>query len=179
MTLEFVLHILFPTRSQQFFCFNWDVTWTRLSPVTVKVSSRLNETSWDVQLLFSSSNRRTEEGLFRFDSLVDKTNVIKSKFVSFFYHLYSANKIRNWRSFFIRRIKVVRRVSSSCCCWVCLFFIIKRLHLLLSQSPPQDGPWRTASAPWVSLSDDNQYDWLIVKYFIVGRDPAELLSLIS
>lgn len=169
MTLEFVLHILFPTRSQQFFCFNWDVTWTRLSPVTVKVSSRLNETSWDVQLLFSSSNRRTEEGLFRFDSLVDKTNVIKSKFVSF-YHLYSSNKIRNRRSFFIRRIKVVRRVSSSCCCWVCLFFIIERLNLLLSESPPQDGPWRTASAPWVSLSDDNQYDWLIVKYFIVGRD---------
>lgn len=130
MTLEFVLHILFPTRSQQFFCFNWDVTWTRLSPVTVKVSSRLNETSWDVQLLFSSSNRRTEEGLFRFDSLVDKTDVIKSKFVSF-YHLYSSNKIRNRRSFFIRRIKVVRRVSSSCCCWVCLFFIIERLNLLL------------------------------------------------
>lgn len=136
MTLEFVLHILFPTRSQQFFCFDWDVTWTRLSPVTVKVSSRLNETSWDVQLLFSSSNRRTEEGLFRFDSLVDKTNVIKSKFVSFFYHLYSANKIRNWRSFFIRRIKVVRRVSSSCCCWVCLFlsssvstFFCLSLHL--------------------------------------------------
>lgn len=147
MTLEFVLHILFPTRSQQFLRYDCDVTWTRLSPVTIKVLSRLNETSWDVQLLFSSSNRRTEEGLFRFDSLVDKTNVIKSKFVSFFYHLYSANKIRNWRSFFIRRIKVVRRVSSSCCCWVCLFFIIERLHLLLFSLHLREAPGGQRALP--------------------------------